>query len=318
VPIHDVGYRPWTGQRALPAGRVWVIAETGIRLAWKSQWLRRMLVVAWLPATYLGVALFAYEQMATGGGAQAAAPVILSQLPQAREIMPQILSRAPQARHDVWALVLLTLFRYPQGILMVLLIGLIAPPMIAGDMRSRAYLLYFSRPIERFDYVLGKSLVLWTYLFLITAIPALGLYVLGVSLSPDLSVVTYTWDLPLRILAASVWLVVPTAALAMCYSSLTSESRYAGVAWFATWTIGWVAYASLTLMDLNRQHVNGELLADRWALVSLYHSLGRIQTWVFGLEPDFGRVLPAIVLISLITAVSFAVLVRRVTAPLRI
>lgn len=55
---------------------------------------------------------------------------------------------------------------------MVMVIGLIAPPMISQDVRSRAFLLYFSRPLTRGEYLLGKLASVWVYLSLISTLPA--------------------------------------------------------------------------------------------------------------------------------------------------
>jgi hypothetical protein len=68
---------------------------------------------------------------------------------------------------------------------------------------------------------------------------------------------------------------------------------------------------------------HGSRMADgsfesRWTLISLYHSLGRVQTWVFGLEQNFANVQAPITLLTIITVVSLAVLLRRISAPLRI
>ena len=62
MPIHDLGYRAWQGRLMPEVTRFWVIAQTGIALAWKNRWLRRLLLLAWVPALYLGVALFLFEQ----------------------------------------------------------------------------------------------------------------------------------------------------------------------------------------------------------------------------------------------------------------
>lgn len=319
MPIHELGYRAWDGPARPWSLRWWIIAETGIRLAWKSHWLRRMLMVAWLPAIYLGFSIFIYERSMTEPGVRIMASQLISRLPHSDVAAVALQANPDTARREVWALILLTLFRYPQGVLIVLLVGLIAPSLIARDMRSRAFLLYFSRPLERADYVLGKSMIVWVYLALITTVPAMALYILGVFLSPDLSVVADTWDLPLRILGASIWLILPTTAMALCFSSLTNESRYAAFAWFATWALGWVAYANLTFMEAriaNRPFNAG--MDERWTLVSLYHCFGMVQGWVFGLERDWTRVVPPIVLIMGLTLVALLVLFRRVTAPLRV
>lgn len=202
----------------------------------------------------------------------------------------------------------MTFFRYSQAVLMVLLVGMIAPPLISQDFRSRAFLLYFSRPITPLEYVYGKAMVIWVYLAAVTTLPALVLYVVGVLLSPSISVVLDTWDIPLRILAASGVLLVPTTSLALFFSSLTTESRYAGFAWFAVWGLGWAAYANLEALSLGRQ----------WSMISLYHVLGRVETWVFGLSSNINEVTSAAALLLLVTILPLIVLLVRVAAPMRV
>ena len=62
VPIHDPGYREWHGVRAALLTRWMVVAEIGIRRAWLSMWLRRMMFFAWMPAALMGFLIFVYEQ----------------------------------------------------------------------------------------------------------------------------------------------------------------------------------------------------------------------------------------------------------------
>jgi hypothetical protein len=156
----------------------------------------------------------------------------------------------------------------------------------------------------------------WFYLAVISTLPALALYLLGILLSPQLDVVRATWDLPLRILLASAVLAIPTASLALCLSSMTQESRYAGFAWFAIWILGWTTYgimSSVATFDKNA----GLSDAGLWANFSLYHMLGRVQSWVFGFLP-FDEVRTPAGILSVLTVVSFALLWRRVMAPMRV
>jgi hypothetical protein len=124
-------------------------------------------------------------------------------------------------------------------------------------------------------------------------------------LSPDVSVLWATWDLPLRVVVASVTLTIPTTALALFLSSMTNESRYAGFAWFAIWILGWVAYANLMRIGAGQQ----------WSMLSLYHLLGRVQLWVFGLPAR--DVSAAAFMLVLVTVVSLIVLMSRISAPMR-
>ena len=301
MPIHDLGYRPWQGTRVPEVGRFWAIAVTGVRLAWKNRWLRRILYLTWLPALYLSVGFLFYEQWLAQERPRHAVESFLSGFP------------VVQDRHHAWSWLLWVFFRYPQGLWMVIVVGLIAPPLIAQDVRTRAFLLYFSRPITRLEYLMGKMSVVWVYLVAITTAPALLMYGAGLLLSSDLGAIRDTWDLPLRILAASLVLTIPTTALALCFSSLTSDTRYATFAWFAFWGVGWITYAiALTHLDA--------AAVDRWTVISLYHTLGKVQGWVFGLQSGtfVKQVLPAALELVGLTAVALAVLVRRISSPMRI
>lgn len=317
MPIHDLGYRSWDDVASGGRSRVSVIAMTGIRLAWQSYWLRRMLLVAWLPAISLGFILFLYEYSLTQPMDDRWPTLLLGRLPQGRIVVEAVVRDPEGARREVWAFLLLTLFRYPQAFLMVLLVALVAPPLISRDLRSRAFLLYFSRPLSQFDYILGKSLIVYFYVAMITTVPALALYVLGIFLSPDLSVIAYTWDLPLRIVAASAWLIIPTTAMALGFSALATESRYAAFAWIAVWALGWAAYANLTAVKFEQAPRMRAEVDSYWTLISLYHSLGHVQTWVFGLEPLGVRVLVPIGSLIVVTLISSLVILHRVSAPSR-
>lgn len=323
MPINDLGYRSWSGALEPPWARWWVIAETGIRLAWRSLWLRRILLLAWLPTVYFGIGVFLFEnavKQSDGRSLGAMLSPFFRMVPQFEGLMDSLdEGDLGRARHTFWSYLLWWFFRSPQGIMMIILVGLVAPNLVAQDLRSRAYLIYFSRPITAWEYVLGKSVVVWSYLAMITLVPALVLYLLGIALSPSLGVVWHTWDIPLRIVVASIILMIPTSCLALCFSSLTPESRYAGFAWFALCFGGWMAHTVLTIRDFAGTGLGSLTVAtDRWAFVSLYHMLGQVQNGIFGLHADYQAVFIYGCLLGIITLISLAVLHYRITLPLRI
>ena len=335
MPLNDLGYRPWRGKLGPGRERWWVIAQTGIRLAWRSMWLRRMLLLAWGPAVLIGLGFFTFErvikeqsysggQVRSSDGMAVALAGLFRQLPNSDVVFDAFADAMAEegelspARHTTWAWLLLTFFRYPQGALLIMVVGIVAPPLISQDLRSKAFLVYFSRPISSWKYLLGKGGVVVTYIAMISTVPALCLYFLGVLLSPDLSVLQYTWDLPLRILAASVVVMIPTTSMALCFSSLTRESRFAAFAWFVIWGMGWVAHAYLTGGDGDIPREGP--VSDRWTLVSLYHMLGHVQSWIFGLEPASQSITPlhSLLILSILTVISLAIVLRRITAPLQV
>ena len=328
MPVHDLGFRHWEGKRTPAWLRPWFVARSGVSLVWRRRWLRTMLMLAWLPIVVPALGIFIFEYSFTEPEMRGAVVQMLRG-PMGRPDLAMAALEDPESiRHEFWSILILAFFRYPQLTAMVLLVGLIAPMLVSYDLRSKAYLLYFSRPLSPSEYILGKSAVVWFFLAGIVTVPAMVLYVAGVLLSPSLSVVAETWDLPLRILAASGVLLIPTTALAMSYSSITSESRYASFAWFATWVMGFVAYQFLTWMGVSelpgRRRGRGpnwdelDVDFDRWRLLSPYHTLGKVENWIFGLDKTDGSVWPALVLLAVVTVCGMLFVRHRLIARLSV
>ncbi len=357
MPIHDVGYRSWAGRLTSTWTRWWIIAEAGVIGALKSRWVRRALLASWLPVLYLGTAFFAFEQMLDQpetdfgdiGKSLIEGDMTIQELgDEARdqisreargrifeerfEIFPDTETLVAafeegderRIRHQVWSWMLSMFLRYPQGIMTLLIVGLIVPPLISRDVRSRAFLLYYSRPITRMEYLVGKMAVPVSILLLITMLPALGLYFFGLMLSPDLSVVLDTWDLPFRVVLAALVCIIPVCLISLLFSSMTQESRFAGFAWFTVWSLGAVVWSMIYFLNQLREmeeFEEGAILPEfdsNWSLVSLYSTIGRVQSWLFGLETDMTQVLPSMIMLTVVCAVSFVWLYRRVSAPVRI
>ena len=322
MPLHDLGYRHWEGELNPQSVRWWVIAQTGVRLAWRSRWLRRMLVLAWMPAVLAGIVFFAVENVLTTNpdlslGIRRAS----SQWPFLEGVSDELEKDPASARAALWSHILLGFFRLPQGVLIVMLVALIAPPLIAQDLRSRAFLLYFSRPITRLEYVFGKMATVAAYLTMVTIVPGLVLYALGVGLSPNLSVVVDTWDLPFRVVASSLIVIIPTVTFALAMSALLGETRFATFCWFGPWVLGFFAFTAMTAMSDSAQFERGEnpwTMSNKWSFLSPYHSLGEVESWIFGIQKDFNQVAPEAFMLSTVTLISLAILLRRVDAPMRV
>jgi len=154
---------------------------------------------------------------------------------------------------------------------------------------------------------------------LISALPALCLYVAAVMLSPSVEVVLTTWDLPIRILIGSAWMIVPTTLVALAFSSLTLESRYAGFAWFAIWIIGHVTYSTLVAIPAYEAARQQEEFLPGWRLLtSPYQVIGTVQSYIFGFTRELDVVVPAFLLLVAVSLASLAILFRRVSAPMRV
>lgn len=364
MPIHNLGYRPWKDKLTHPLTRWRSISASGIRLAQKSPWVKRVVFAAWLPVLYWGMGFFVIGQAMEGklqlddGRRRPVVKKIIDEAEkQLRKVNPQFIPDANRravamilrrqfrkvpkveqlasalesgdetlARNRIWCWLLMTFFRYPQGVLILFLIGTITPALIARDIRSKAFLLYFSRPIGKLDYLLGKFFIPTTFIMLVTTLPAMALYLFGILMSPDLSVFWSTWDVPLRIMAATVLLVVPTVSLALMFSSLTQETRFASFGWFSFFALGHGAWMAIVFSNaIKTGMVNPRDLpvvmedpeVKRWGLLSLYNNIGDVQSWVFGFS-SWSEVIPSMTVLAVITVASLAIMYRQISSPLRV
>ncbi len=331
MPLHDVGYRGWDGQRTSQLTRWWIISSTGIKLAARSRWVRRILFVAWLPVMYWGIGFFFIEKQLSSDSEtmkiaiQQALSNVFAMFPHAADLSASFASDdTAKIRNDVWRWLLMVFFRYPQAILILFLIGTVGPALISRDMRSRAFLLYFSRPIGKLEYMAGKLCIPGAFIIAVTTLPALALYLFAILMSPNLSVFWSTWDIPIRILVATVALVIPTSSVVLMLSSLTQESRFANFSWFAVWTLGhgaWLAIVVATAMQMQLPPVSAEVLqsntVQNWSALSLYNCLGTTQAWIFGFA-SFSEAWRGVLALLGITLVSLVILYRRVSAPIQI
>ncbi|MEM7559012.1 MAG: ABC transporter permease subunit [Planctomycetota bacterium] len=338
MPLHDVGYRGWEGEKTSDRNRWWIIATTGVQLAFRSTWLSRTLVLSWVPAIVVGVLFFIYEQSIVNPGMREVVQGMVFAAGTSGvggELAEQVMLDPESARHEVWSSLVLIFFRYPQAVLMLLVVAIVSTRLISADLRNRGYLLYFSRPLTPSTYILGKAFVVWAFMAMIITLPALSLYCVGLALSPDWKVIFDTWDLPLRIALASAVLMVPVSSVALACSALTSETRYAVFSWFSFWVVGWVSYWVMYFAETQRlmsqmgppsggrdframqADITEKLRYTNWEIISPFHVLGRVQQYVFGLYPEDKPIWHFITVLVLVTLCSFWFVRRQILSRLR-
>jgi len=322
MPIHNLGYRTWKGPLSSANSRWTVIAGIGIRRAWQSMWLRRIVFFAWVPGVIMAMLIYLFEQAIADGNPSAFAYSRLADMFLGRIDGDALRHNAytaasmsqdlVQHRRQFWCSLLQALYQRSQLIMQIMVVGLTAPALISQDMRSRAFLLYFSRPISRTQYILGKAASIACYVLVVTFLPGITLYVTGVLLSPDISIVLDTWDIPLRIVGATITMVVPTTCLGLMLSSLTTETRFASFAWFAVWIFGLFSNTVTSAFVA----IGGETPLE---MLSLFHVIADVQAWLLDVRPDveLDVIGPLSVLIT-VTIVSLTILYKRVSAPMNV
>jgi ABC-2 type transport system permease protein len=207
VPVHDQGYRHYTGERALHGRGWWVIARAGILDRLRERRFLALLLFAWSLFVVRAVQLYFGETIA------------------------RAVFFAPTERT-------FQLFLEQQRLFVFFITIYAGAGLIASDRQSHALQIYLSKPITRNDYIAGKLLTLAIFLVAVTWVPAMLLLVLQVLFSGSLEFVAdHPRLVPAMTLASA--LQVALAAVSMVALSSLSRSRrfasmlYAGMVIFA-------------------------------------------------------------------------------------
>src|SRR5437879_1322472 len=192
MPIFDQGYQHWHGKLSGHAWRWLTITRHGVRAQMKSKLLRIVMLLALLPAAVLAFAMVVWGMLEQKS--DLIMPLVgFFQLPQ------EVLAGPRAFRVAFWTIAYERFF-FVEVYFSMILVLLVGPSLISQDLRFNAIPLYFSRPLNRFDYFVGKLGVIGVFLGAVAILPAVVAYVLGISFSPELGVVTDT----LRILGAGI------------------------------------------------------------------------------------------------------------------
>lgn len=224
MPIFDQGYQHWTGPVSGHAWRWLTITRHGVKSQLKGRMLKLLLLGAWVPAIALVVAL------AVWGLLEQQAESVLTFL--RTFVPPEVIAQPADYRSAVWTIAYSYFFKaeLTAALFLVILVG---PNLISRDLRFNALPLYFSRPLRRIDYFLGKLGVIGFYLLAILVMPAVVAYLFGVAFSLNLGVVRDTHRLLWAGLAYGLVVTLSAGTLMLALSSLSRRSVYVGIAWAA-------------------------------------------------------------------------------------
>ncbi len=278
MPVFELGYRAYEGQLISPRLRWWAIMRTGIQLAWRSKILRRVQYLAWVPLLYMIPLFFGIGLMMDPAYKGARHPL----LGMVRELFgPRLVNAVqenPEAfRTTIWLMAFAFLAGTIQPIITGVVVTIIAPPLISNDVRTKAFLVYFSKPISRWEYVLGKLGTIVFFAFTTTLFPAIALYVLSIAFSPSFGTLFDTLSVLPKITLGYLALTVPSALVALFISSLTTQARFASVGWIVTIVFGHAAFQVLSNTFELRESTFPFLL-------SLFESVHTLQLGILGVR----------------------------------
>ncbi len=199
MPIHDQSYRRYGGGKAAP-GRAWsVIARAGVMNMVRKRWFIGLMLFAWLPFVVRAVQIY-----------------VASNYPQAAQLL------APDAK-------MFRDFLEQQDFFVFVTTIYVGAGLIAHDRRANALQIYLSKPLMRTEYIAGKAAVLFTFIMLITWLPAILLLFLQVMFKGSFEFLRANLFLFPAITVAALLQALLASFTMLALSSLSKSSRYVGI-----------------------------------------------------------------------------------------
>ncbi len=231
MPIFDQGYQHWEGKPHGLAWRWWAITWRGVKTQFRNRWTRIIVMLSLSPSLALLAVLIIWGLM------ENQVSFVKPLLDLFAAGMPPEFRQSPvDFRTMVWSYSFYFFFMV-QLTFALILVALVGPDLISKDLRFNAMPLYFSRPLRRFDYFLGKLGVIGFYISLVTLFPSVIAYFLGVLFSLDFKIFQDTYYLLLGSIAFSLVVILSTGMLMLAISSLSRNSRIVTLSFLGFWFI---------------------------------------------------------------------------------
>ena len=271
-PIHDQSYRHYGGGRAMP-GRSWtVIAWAGIRTMIRRRAFLGLLIFALVPFLVRAVQMW-----------------ISANYPQAA-----ILSPTPETFRQ---------FLEQQDFFVFVITVYVGAGLIANDRRANALQIYLSKPLMRSEYIIGKLAILFTFLTMVTFVPAMLLLLLKIMFDGSFAFLTNNLFLVPAITIGAFLQVTLASFTMLALSSLSKSARYVGILYVGITFFTTAIYGALYA-------ITG---SSRVSWISIGANLSQVVDVVFRLKARYATPwqVSLLVIIALVV-ISISVLERRV------
>jgi ABC-type transport system involved in multi-copper enzyme maturation permease subunit len=272
VPIHDQSYRRYRGGKSTP-GRAWtVIAWAGIRHMIRKRAFLGLMLFAWMPFIVRAVQIY-----------------IAANFPQASILAPSAETFRQFLEQQDFFVFVVTIY--------------VGAGLIANDRRANALQIYLSKPLMRSEYIAGKAAILFSFLMLVTFVPAILLLFIQVLFAGTFTFLKNNLFLFPAITVASLLQVLVATFTMLALSSLSKSSRYVGI-----------LYAGIIFFTLAIYGVMVAITASTTlSYLSVTASLAQVMDVVFRIKPRYATPWPvSLTVIVGLVVVSISVLERRV------
>jgi ABC-type transport system involved in multi-copper enzyme maturation permease subunit len=278
MPIYDQGYVRWDGEIPPRPVRWWPILRRGFLAELRRRRTLFFLLVSWAIILVKGVIL--YTDLRAGS--------LLSGAQLVDSGRPFFYG----ALKGQWIFV--TLF--------ILLAG---TDLIAQDRRYHALQIYFSKPLTPNDYILGKLGIVSGFVFLVSWLPVLLLWLFAVLVNTRDGYFAAVWSVPLAATAhCLVWALV-AGLMILALSAVAQRTAIIAVSWLLLYGLLVVGGIAQLLQALTGWAF--------WGLIDVHSNIQQVGAWFFGVEGphDFHPFFSLLLLVGVVAA-SYSTLRRRI------
>jgi ABC-type transport system involved in multi-copper enzyme maturation permease subunit len=275
MPLHDASYQHWTGAHLGIWRRRAAIAQNGLKGCLANRWMRHLIVLCWVGAAAQTVVLFAVGQLLVADSLIVQWTANLNPALQAfARLLTGWLERHPEISVRTTQNIL---FYFASGCLLPLsLVGIAQaiPHLITRDLSSQAIIVYASKAVGRWDYLLGKFAAVFGLLVLTWLGPLVAAWFIGNLLAPDWH---FFWHSRLALANTLIYVLgsmCVLSGLALGVSAISSKEKTAVAMWVAWWIVDYV------LVGIARE-------TKPWLKhLSFKHNLDELALAVFRLHDD--------------------------------
>ncbi len=253
MTIKERGYTHWDGD--LKDGRFpwWPITRWGIKLTFKKKFFKLLFFISLVPALIFLVGIYISERLEDFR-------FMIKDSSEFIQINPAYFKSYFTSDFLLFMMVMILVF--------------CGAGLIADDLKYNSLQLYFSRPLKKRDYFLGKVAVVGFFLLIVTLVPGIVFLAMKLVFSGSLKFfASYPW-LVLSVVGYSFLITVFFAFYVLFLSSLSKNRRYVTIFIFGIYIFSDILfgifygifrspYFSLLSLKSNLQQVGSVLFKQR-------------------------------------------------------
>lgn len=253
MTIKEKGYTHWDGEFLEKRFPWWPITRYGIKLAFKRKFFKLLFFITLIPAFVFLVGIYISERIEDFRFMIQGSTSFL-------EVNPSYFKNYFTNDFLLFMIVLILVFA--------------GAGLISDDLKFNSLQLYFSRPLKKRDYLLGKAAVIVFFLFIVTLIPGFVFFIMKLIFSGSFKLIaSYPWLL-LSIIGYSCLVTVFFSFYVLFLSSLSKNRRYVIILIFGFYLFSDILfgifygifrnqYFSLLSLKANLQQMGATLFGQR-------------------------------------------------------